>query len=97
MQLADALRSKRQIPVQEKQRCKPLLPIQGPERSVLNVSINEIETHVPAPGDGAVQDVEEARSDTLHYVAFAPLRVVSLDERDLDTLDGRSTRGAVRK
>ena len=43
-------------------------------------------------GGITMKDVEEARSDALDHAAFAPLRVVSLDERNLDALDGGRVR-----
>src|SRR4051794_5975717 len=97
MQLAHPLRSKRQVPMQKEQRREALLPIQGAERSVLHVAVDEVETHALASGDGAMQDFEEVRSDALDDTAFAPLRVVSLDERDLDALNGRRVRRAARE
>src|SRR4051812_14104621 len=71
MLLTDALGSKRQVPVQKEQRREPLLPIQGPKRSLIHVTVDEVETHGGAFGDSAVQDIQEARSDAFDNAAIA--------------------------
>ena len=80
----------REVPVQQEQRGEALLAVEGPKRPVVDLAVDEVEADGRwfVAGDGAAEDVEEVGADPPNRVALAALRVVALEERDLDALDG---------
>jgi hypothetical protein len=66
-----------------------LLTVEWPERSPVDPTVDEVETNPCSivAADGREEDVEEVPTDLLDGITFAALGVVSLEVRDLDTLD----------
>ena len=85
--VAEPAAAEREVPVQQKQRGQPLLPIERLERPVLHLAVDEVETDRLAICQGLVQSLEEGAANVVDTRIAASLGIVPLDQRDLDTRD----------
>jgi hypothetical protein len=77
--------------VEQEQRGQALLAVQGMQGRAVDLSVHEVEPEGLAAGDGVQQCLEEDRADLLDGGTGTPLRVVALDEWDLDPVDAWGT------
>ncbi|MCY1246613.1 hypothetical protein D9M72_598650 [compost metagenome] len=75
--------------MQEEERRKALLSVQRFENRILYLPVNEIEIQWVATANRLDECIEEVMSNRLDECPWSPLRIVSLDERNLDSRDGR--------
>lgn len=80
-------RTARGVPVDQEQGGQALLTIEGAEHAVGGVAVDEVETDARIGHDGAGNHVQKTVADVLNGWVFSTLRVVALDERDLDARD----------
>ena len=84
----ESIRSRGDIPVNEEQGCEALLSVEGSQSPVANLPIHKIEVNSLVAYERFDEDAEEVCADGVDIAFVSALRVVPLDERDLDTLDG---------
>src|SRR5690606_23621097 len=89
VRLVQPLCAERQVPVQQEQRCEALLTIKRPQRSILDIAIDDVEAHRLAKVDCAPENLEKALANLPSRSAFASLRIITLDQRNLDVRDRR--------
>ncbi|WP_197017301.1 hypothetical protein [Microbacterium sp. MRS-1] len=86
--LVESISSRSDLPVNEEQGCEALLSVEGSQRSVANLPVHEVEIDSLVAYERLNEDAEEVCADAVDTAFVSALRVVALDERDLDTLDG---------
>ena len=88
--LIEELRSRGQVPVKQEQRGEPLLTIEGLERPRFDPTVDEVQADSLRgfAYDSGVERIEEVDADPLDTTALASLRVIALEKRNLDPLDG---------
>ena len=85
--VVESIRSRGDIPVNEEQGSEALLSVEGSQSPVANLPIHKIEVDSLVSYERFDEDAEEVCADSVDIAFVSALRVVPLDERDLDTLD----------
>ncbi len=76
-----------QVPMQEEQGGQALLSVEGNHAPVLDLSVNEVQAHRLATGQGLMQHAEEGLANARHATVLPTLGIVALDHGNLDAID----------
>jgi len=76
--------------MEEEQRGESLLAVEGLERSVAHLAVNEVESDWLDSGGCPMKNVEKVVANRRRRGVGTTLRVAALDERDLDLMDDGS-------
>ncbi len=76
-----------QVPVQQKQGGKALLPIERNELAVFDVSVYEVEMHRTTAGKRAMENIEKRIPNPGRLRVATALRVIALDDGHLNAFN----------